>query len=101
MGERVPDVDLAWVPPAKLRDHALDPSSPDGGAKARVFAASLAITKADWLFLSSQLTAGVQRAEVEARREDLWGVRCQVTIPIRGRNARGPGQGHLVRGRPR
>jgi hypothetical protein len=56
---RLPHAELAVVSAAKLRDYVLNPAHPQGGPKARVFAAVLGLTRADWQYLRRQLLAGV------------------------------------------
>jgi len=51
----LPNADLAQVSEAKLRDYVLNPAHPQGGPKARVFAAVLGITRTDWQYLRRQL----------------------------------------------
>lgn len=53
---RLPNVDLAVVDPAKVRDYLLSPEHPIGRGKARCFAA-LGFRQAEWPVLQAALRA--------------------------------------------
>lgn len=86
--QRLPNAAIAVVPAAKLRDYVLNPAHPQGGPKARVFAAVLSITREDWRYLRDQLLAGVQVASATPRGSTHWGDLYEVTIQVQGRNGR-------------
>jgi hypothetical protein len=89
----LPRAKLAQVPAAKLRDYVLNATHPQGGPKARVFAAALGITGLDWQYLREQLLTGVQAAPARHVRSTTWGEFYEVVIDVTGRN----GQVHAVR----
>lgn len=87
----LPHVEHAVVSAAKLRDYVLNPAHPQGGQKARVFAAVLGLTREDWRYLREQLLAGVQTAPATKRGTTPWGDLFEVLIDVRGT------QGHVAR----
>lgn len=84
----LPNAARAYVEPAKLRDYALDPTSPEGRHKARVFRAALGFRRDDWPALSDALVAGAQAAPVSSVRERLGGPVYELHIPVTGLNGR-------------
>lgn len=86
--QRLPHAELAVIPAAKLRDYVLNPAHPQGGPKARVFAAVLGLTRADWRYLRDQLLAGVQVAPATPRGSTQWGDLYEVRVDVQGRNGR-------------
>ena len=72
------------VPAAKLRDYVLNPAHPQGGPKARVFAAVLGLTRADWQYLRQQLLAGVLAAPATPRGTTPWGQLYEVPLEVHG-----------------
>ena len=92
VGEILPNADLAYVSPRKLRDYVLDPA-PDaphtGRHKARVFAAVLDLHQRDWPYLRDWLLRGVQHwpvVRVRVGKTNEWGY--EVVIPVIGLNGR-------------
>jgi hypothetical protein len=91
---RLPNGERAIVDIRKLRDYCLNPDSPRGRHKARVFAAALGITGAEAARLRATLLEVARTAEVQRGERDLYGHRQG-----QGRRAgpradalRGPGQ---------
>lgn len=76
------------MPAAKLRDYVLNPAHPQGGPKARVFAAVLGITRADWQYLRAQLLTQVRVTSATPRGSTKWGDLYEVLLNVRGRNGR-------------
>lgn len=72
------------IPAAKLRDYVLNAAHPQGGPKARVFAAVLGFTQADWRYLRDQLLVAVQTAPATLRGSTQWGELYEVLVEIRG-----------------
>jgi hypothetical protein len=85
---RLPHADLAQVPAAKLRDYVLSPAHPQGGSKARVFAAVLGITHDDWRYLREQLLTGVRWASVRPRESTPWGDLYEAVFDVTGPDGR-------------
>lgn len=88
IGSPIPNASLAEVPPAKLRDYALNPNHPDGVHKARVFLSALGIARAGWEYLAEQLLSGVLVSPVVGEKRDRHGTRYEVAIDVLGRNGR-------------
>lgn len=85
---QLPHADLAVIPAAKLRDYVLNPAHPQGGPKARVFAAALGLTRADWRSLRDQLLTAVRTAPASPRGSTQWGELYEVLVDIRGHYGR-------------
>ena len=88
IGKPLPNASRAQIPPAKLRDYALNPHHPDGSHKAHVFRAALGIGQADWSYLSDQLLDGLASSVVSKETSDRYGTRYEVSIEVTGRNGR-------------
>lgn len=84
----LPHGDLAQVSAAKLRDYVLNPTHPQGGPKARVFAAVLGITATDWQYLRHQLLTGVRTAPAQLRDTTSWGDLYDVALDVTGPTGR-------------
>lgn len=82
----LPRADRAVIPPAKLRDYALNPEHATGRHKARLFASELAIGRSDWEYLADQLLAGVQTQAVNRIDVGPYGTSYEVIVPVEGRN---------------
>jgi len=80
----LPNADPAQVSEAKLRDYVLHPAHPQGGPKARVFAAVLGITRTDWQYLRRALLTGVRTAPAQLRATTQWGALYDVAIDVTG-----------------
>ena len=70
----------------KLVDYALDPDSPYGRHKARVFERALGFTKANYAALLEQIRNLAPAAEATMKEEDEFGKRFQVDITVKGAN---------------
>jgi len=55
---QLPRRHAAEIPPAKLKDYALNPEHDEGRNKARVFASALGIRQEDWECLADSLRCG-------------------------------------------
>ena len=88
-----PNADLTQVSEAKLRDYVLNPAHPQGGPKARVFAAVLGITRTGWQYLRRQLLTGVRAAAAHLRGTTSWGDLYDVALDVTG----AAGRVHRVR----
>lgn len=85
----LPNAARAYVEPAKLRDYALDPTSPTGRHKARVFRSALGFERDDWPALADALVAGARSAEVTGRRDaPAGGPIYELLISVTGVNGR-------------
>lgn len=71
----LPNGERAIVDIRKLRDYCLNPDSPRGGGKARVFAAALGITAADAVKFRKRLLEVAQTHEAERGELDMYGQR--------------------------
>lgn len=85
---QLPNAESAVIPAAKLRDYVLNPAHPQGGPKARVFAAALGLTRDDWHALRDQILAAVQTAPATSRGATQWGELYEVFVEIRGHHGR-------------
>jgi hypothetical protein len=91
LGHPLPRAADAYIDPDKLIHYSLDPNSPVGRHKARVFERVLAIGRKDWRYLYDQVLDALPDCPVTsvrpARRveeDTTWGV----VMPIRGLNGR-------------
>jgi len=82
----VPRADRAVVPPAKLRDYALNPEHETGRHKARLFSAELGIGRNDWRYLAERLSVGVRTTPASRIEIDAYGVSYEVVMPVDGLN---------------
>lgn len=85
---RLPRAAEAVVPRSKLTGYALSPTHSRGRHKARVFAATLAITADDWAYLRGQIRVAVIDAPIRGRRVTPFGLAYEVPISVRGLNGR-------------
>ena len=74
----VPNAERAIVDIRKLRDYCLDPTHDEGKHKARLFAASLGMTKDDAGDLRDALLQAVKTSEASLGRRDGYGQRYTV-----------------------
>ena len=89
----LPRADAAKIPEEKLREYVLNSEHPLGRHKARVFAATLAIGRADWAYLRDQIQARLAESPVTAIRPKApHGVEYEIRMTIEGLN----GQSHPV-----
>lgn len=92
-GLQLPLREQAEIPPAKLRDYALNPEHEEGRHKARVFAAALGIRREHWAYLRDQILRALESAPVTGvRLAGPWGMLYEVRIDIDGLN----GQTHPI-----
>ena len=78
----LPNGNNAIVDIRKLRDYCLNPDSPRGGTKARVFAAALGLTAADALKLRAQLLEIARTGEAQLGERDRYGQRYTIDFEI-------------------
>jgi hypothetical protein len=81
------------IDPRKLTDYALNPDSPLGRHKARVFRAALGFGRENYSDLMCQLEKRCPEARAILGREDRFGRRFTVDVEIKGAN----GQMAIVR----
>jgi hypothetical protein len=85
----LPDAGLAWIPEAKLHSYALNPDHQDGGHKARVFEADLALRRRDWAHLRDAILRALPDTPVHDVRERGDGAKSYtVIVEITGLNGR-------------
>lgn len=82
---RLPDLDRAHIPPAKIRDYLLDPAHPVGKAKARFFN-GLGFRRARWAALRSALLDHAATGQAEQLPVGEFGQKYLVRGIIQGRN---------------
>lgn len=78
----LPNGKRAIVDISKLRDYCLNPDSPRGRHKARVFATALGITAADAPKLRAKLLEIAQTAEAQIGELDLYGQRYTIDFEM-------------------
>ena len=78
----LPNGENAIVDFRKLRDYCLNPDSPRGSHKARVFAAALGITAADAENLRATLLDAARTSEVTVGELDLYGQRYTMDVEV-------------------
>ena len=71
----LPNGDRAVVDIRKLRDYCLNPDSPRGGGKARVFAAALGLTARDAPKLRERLLEAARAGDARLGELDIYGQR--------------------------
>jgi hypothetical protein len=74
----LPNWSLASIPPAKLRDYALNPAHPHGRHKAQVFAAALGYTQQHWPALRDAILAALPAAPARPTRITPGGTSYEV-----------------------
>ena len=74
----LPNGDRAIVDVRKLRDYCLNPDSPRGRHKARVFRRALGLTKADVSKLRQRLLLAARTEEARAGISDVYGQRYSI-----------------------
>ncbi|MEW6297295.1 MAG: DUF6883 domain-containing protein [Thermodesulfobacteriota bacterium] len=79
---RLPNGERAIVDLRKLRDYCLNPDSPRGRHKARVFAAALGITAADASKLRAKLLEIARTGEAQRGELDLYGQRYTIDFEM-------------------
>ncbi len=74
------------IDPRKLTEYALDTTSPKGKDKAALFAKLLGFTLEDAESLRHQLETKALQSTATFQREDKYGRRYQVDIPVEGKS---------------
>ncbi len=78
----LPNFEKAYIDKRKLANYALDPNSPRGRHKARVFKSALGIEKADEMLLQSAILREIRMREATKGEQDLYGQRYAVDCRI-------------------
>jgi len=86
---KLPNGDRAFVDIRKLRDYCLDPNSPKGRGKARVFVAALGLTRDHAAFLREALWPAAAGQDCVAGEADEYGQRYTVDFTLATSAARG------------
>lgn len=79
---RLPNGERAIVDLRKLSDYCLNPDSPRGRRKARVFAAALGLTAADASKLRAKLLEIAQTRDAKPGERDVYGHRYTIDFTI-------------------
>ena len=79
---RLPKGERAIVDLRKLRDYCLDPDSPRGRHKARVFAAALGLTAEDAPKMQAKLREIARTGEATLGEVDLYGQRYTIDFEM-------------------
>jgi hypothetical protein len=86
---KLPNGERAVVDIRKLRNYCLDPSSPKGRTKARLFAAALGVTERDAQFLRNALLTAAKAEMCEPREQDEYGRRYSIDFRLRTNTGEG------------
>jgi hypothetical protein len=79
---KLPNFERSFVDVRKLRDYCLDPESPKGQAKARVFKAALGFTQSDADILRDALLRAARDVECVAGERDQFGQRYTLDFDL-------------------
>ena len=79
---KLPNGSQALVDIRKLRDYCLDPNSPKGRNKARVFAAALGLTRRDAEFLRQALLKAAAEKDCISGEKDDYGQRFALDLIV-------------------
>lgn len=79
---RLPNGERATVELRKLRDYCLNPDSPRGRHKARVFAAALGLTTEDAPMLQAKLREIARTGDATRGEVDLYGQRYTIDVEM-------------------
>ena len=79
---KLPEGERAVVDLRKLRDYCLNPDSPRGRHKARVFAAALGLTAADAAALQAKLREIARTRDAKLGELDLYGQRYTIDFEM-------------------
>ena len=82
----LPNYRNAVIPSNKLERYSLDPTHPRGKHKAVVFRSALGFVQSDWAILKQSILDALPYYEAIASKEDSWGKRYKVVLPISGPN---------------
>ncbi len=80
---QLPNRQRAIVDIRKLRDYCLDPNSPKGRSKARVFRSALGLTQSDATFLRDALLRAASESPCVLGERDEFGQRYSVDFEMR------------------
>lgn len=95
---KLPNADRAVVDLRKLRDYCLNPASPKGRSKARVFLAALGLTRREAGFLRHALLAAARKQPCVSGEADEYGRRYTLDFTLRTAvGQKGVRSGWLVR----
>ncbi|HEY0079123.1 MAG TPA: hypothetical protein VGB73_10790 [Pyrinomonadaceae bacterium] len=84
----LPNGENAVIDMRKLRDYCLNPDSPRGSSKARVFAAVLGMTAADAPKLREKLLEAARSSEAQPGELDMYGQRYVIDFEMRTERGR-------------
>ena len=84
---KLPNAERAVVDIHKLRDYCLNPNSPKGRSKARVFRAALGLTQKDSTALRDLLLQAALNKNCELGERDDYGQRYSVDFELRTETA--------------
>jgi filamentous hemagglutinin len=87
-GKVLPNYQRAVIPRKKVEAYVLDPSHPDGKHKAIVFKSALGFEQSDWAILRDSISAELPYHEASIGKNDQYGARYNVIMPITGPNGR-------------
>ena len=79
---KLPNAERAFVDIRKLRDYCLDPASPKGRSKARVFLAALGLAQRDASFLRQALFEAAHKQPCVPGEADEYGQRYTVDFTL-------------------
>ncbi|MBM3853463.1 MAG: hypothetical protein FJ399_09935 [Verrucomicrobia bacterium] len=85
---KLPNANQAVVDIRKLRDYCLNPASPRGQTKARVFASALGLRRSDAEELRTQLLRAATERECEPGETDAFGQRYTLDFVVATRSGR-------------
>lgn len=85
---KIPNANRAVIDIRKLTDYALNPDHPEGGDKARVFAAALGFTADNSELLENALLNAVQSDDAIIGKKNAYGQRYRVDFEITGPNGK-------------
>lgn len=80
---KLPHFDKAVIDIRKLTDYVLDPESPRGRHKARVFQAALGVSTDDAEWLKSAILDAIGTADADIGEKDFYGQRYSVDCRIK------------------
>jgi hypothetical protein len=78
----LPNGERAIVDIRKLRDYCLNPDSPRGSGKARVFVSALGLTAADATKLRGRLLEAARTGEAQVGELDMYGQRYTIDFEM-------------------
>ena len=82
----LPNYQNAVIPSNKLERYSLEPMHPRGKHKAIVFKSALGFDQSNWATLKQSIFDELPYHQATATKEDSWGKRYKVVLPIRGPN---------------